>query len=498
MVGRYALTLNKTPPISTAYLASALVHAGHEVQVIDALGEALDAMHAGYRPDILINGLSNQEIVARIRPDTEFIGISCLFSHEWPVIRDMIAAIALRFPGVAIVCGGEHATAVPEHCLADAPALGACALGEGEETVVELVEAAAAGRSFGTIPGVVVRGPLGTIRTPPRSRIRDIDEIPDPRWDLTPIEPYLAGGHSFGVDRGRTMPLLATRGCPYQCTFCSSPQMWTTRYTTRDPRRVVDEIERYVRDHRATNFDFYDLTSIVKRDWILAFCAELERRQLAITWQLPSGTRSEALDAEVLSAMYRAGCRNVSYAPESGSRRTLDRIKKKVDVDRIASSMSAAVAAGLNVKSNILIGFPSEERQDLRDTLRFVARMAVVGVHDVSVWTFSPYPGSELFAELRAAGRLADLNDDYFASLLSYSDVSSAVSYDDHVDSKTLQRYRVAGLLLFYALSYVLHPGRPLRSLYNIATRRYESRMEMSFGNVVRRLTTPRRRVEAA
>ena len=111
------------------------------MQVIDAVGEALGAMHPGYRPDILINGLSVAEIVDRIRPDTEFVGISCLFSHEWPLIRQLIAAIAARFPAVPIVLGGEHATAVPELCLADAPALRACALGEGEETVVELLEA---------------------------------------------------------------------------------------------------------------------------------------------------------------------------------------------------------------------------------------------------------------------------------------------------------------------------------------------------------------------
>ncbi|HYD47578.1 MAG TPA: radical SAM protein, partial [Terriglobales bacterium] len=245
-------------------------------------------------------------------------------------------------------------------------------------------------------------------------------------------------------------------------------------------------------------FDFYDLTSIVKPDWILAFCRELERRQLGITWQLPSGTRSEALDAPVLAAMYRSGCRNVSYAPESGSPRTLAAILKKVDLDDLARSVHAAVRTGLNVKANILIGFPDEQLSDLRATLRFVARMARLGVHDVSVWTFSPYPGSELFQRMRAAGRLPVLDDDYYASLLSYSDISGAVSYADRLDSKVLQRYRVAGLLLFYTLSYLTHPLRPLRSMYNIAMRRYESRMEMSFGNLVRRLVRARSAAEAA
>ncbi len=504
VVARYALTLNGTPPLSAAYLAGSLTVAGHEVQVIDAVGEALHAMHPGYRADILINGLSVAQIVARIRPDTQFVGISCLFSHEWPVIRQLIAAIAVRFPAVPIVLGGEHATAVPELCLADAPMLTACAVGEGEETIVELVETCAGTAlrdlpgALATVRGIVLRGPDGPIRSAPRARIRDIDEIPAPRWDSTPIERYLDGGFSFGVDRGRTMPLLATRGCPYSCTFCSSPRMWTTRYTTRSPALVVDEIEEFVHRYRAEAIDFYDLTAIIERDWILEFCRLLEARKLRVTWQLPSGTRSEALDEETLRAMYRSGCRNVSYAPESGSPRTLDAIKKKVKLDRLEASMAAAVRAGLNVKANILIGFPDEHVADLRATLRFILRMARLGVHDASVWTFSPYPGSELFERLRASGRLPRLDDDYYASLLSYSDVSGAASYAEALDSRQLQRYRVAGLLLFYGASYLTHPARPLRSLYNIATRRYESRMEMSFGNLVRRLATARAQVEAA
>lgn len=498
VVGRFALTLNRTPPLSVAYLAGSLTAAGHEVQAIDAVGEALGAMHPGYRPDILINGLSVVEIVDRIRPDADFVGISCLFSHEWPLVRQLIAAIAARLPGVPIVLGGEHATAVPELCLEDAPDLDVCALGEGEETIVELVDAFAGRRALADVAGIVFRAADGPRRTAPRARIRDVDEIPAPRWDLTPIERYLHGGLSFGVDRGRTMPLLATRGCPYRCTFCSSPQMWTTRYTTRAPALVVDEIADYVERYRAENFDFYDLTSIVKRDWILEFCRLLDERGLRVTWQLPSGTRSEALDEPVLRAMVRSGCRNVTYAPESGSERTLGAILKKVKLPHMEDSMRAAVRLGLNVKANILIGFPAETKDDVRQTLRFLVRMARIGVHDASVWTFSPYPGSELFGKLRASGRLPRLDDDYYASLLSYSDVSGAVSYADAFDSKQLQRYRVAGLLLFYGASYLTHPARPLRSLYNIATRRYESRLEMSFGNLVRRLSAARAQVEAA
>ena len=118
---------------------------------------------------------------------------------------------------------------------------------------------------------------------------------------------------------GRTMPILGTRGCPYQCTFCSNPMMWTTRYTMRNPVKVVDEMEWLVKQFKINSVDFMDLTAIVKKNWILDFCRELSIRKLNVTWNLPTGTRSEALDDETLKAIFEAGCTFLSYAPESGS-----------------------------------------------------------------------------------------------------------------------------------------------------------------------------------
>src|SRR6201999_3016153 len=151
--------------------------------------------------------------------------------------------------------------------------------------------------------------------------IRALDTIPPPAWELVPLENYLSNGLTNGVNLGRSMPMLASRGCPYQCTFCSSPFMWTTRWVSRDVHLLVDEIIEYQERFGITNVDFYDLTAIVKRDWIIKFCEEPLRRGVKITWQLPSGTRSEAIDAEVVGWLERSGCRNLSYAPESGSER---------------------------------------------------------------------------------------------------------------------------------------------------------------------------------
>ena len=488
-VGRLALTLNVTPPLSVACLAGSLTSAGFEVEIIDAIGEGVQVMHPGYHENVLVNGLATNSIVERIDPNTSLVAISCMFSTDWPIVRDIIAAIDRKFPGMPILCGGEHPTAAPDQSLRSAPALLACALGEGEETIVDAARAITSGKSLVNVAGLVVRTRAGFVRTGARARIRDVDAIPLPRWDLTPIETYLVGGHSFGVDRGRTIPIVATRGCPYQCTFCSSPKMWTTRYVTRTPSRVVDEIESYVREFGVENIDFYDLTAIIKKDWIVAFCEELLRRRINITWQLPSGTRSEAIDGDVARLLYKSGCRNVSYAPESGSKHTLKAIKKKVNLDRMEASMRSSVVEGLNVKANILVGFPEETHAEIVESLRFVAQMAVAGVHDVSIWTFSPYPGSELFDSLVAQGKIGEMDDEYFAALLSYSDLAGAVSWSSNVSSDALRVYRLLGMTLFYALSFGMRPWRAVQLAKNAVTGSYESRLEMSLANLGRKLS---------
>ena len=105
--------------------------------------------------------------------------------------------------------------------------------------------------------------------------------------------------------------------------------MWTTLWNVRDPEDVYNEMKLYVEKYQITNFDFYDLTAIVKKKWIVDFCNLLIKNNLNVIWQLPSGTRSEAIDGEVAPLLKQAGCRNLSYAPESGSPEILKLVKKK-------------------------------------------------------------------------------------------------------------------------------------------------------------------------
>lgn len=337
------------PPIGLAYIAAVLRNAGHRLQVIDSPGEGIDRLRDIESPigTLSLNGLNADEIVECLELDTEILGITHMFLHEWSTIREIAAKAKKRIPDLKVILGGENATAFHPWIFEQCTAVDYCVLGEGEAAAVELVERILAGATTEGVSGIASRTAGQNASNSLSERMTRVDEIPRPAWDLFPVERYLTRADNYGVHRGRSIPMLATRGCPYQCTFCSSPQMWTTKYVTRSPREVVEEIKSYVEEYRVDNVDFCDLTAIIEPEWILEFGNLLKQEGVDITWQLPVGTRSEALDQEVLGLIFETGCRNITYAPESGSERMLKILKKKVKLPRMLASLRSARKVGM-------------------------------------------------------------------------------------------------------------------------------------------------------
>jgi radical SAM superfamily enzyme YgiQ (UPF0313 family) len=385
-----------------------------------------------------------------------------MFSTLWPLTNRLAWAIREKFPDAWLVLGGEHGTAVPEHVLRTS-AFDAVVLGEGEETIVALLRARLEGRPLREVKGIAFKADGEIVRTGLSPRQRDVDRIPLPDWDSFPIEEYIARHQINGANMGRSMPLLATRGCPFQCTFCSNPGMWTQRWIPRSPALVADEMETYVRKYRVRNFDFQDLTAIVKRQWIVDFCRELINRDLDITWQMPSGTRADVFDGEVADLLYRSGCRALAFAPESGSPEILKIVKKQVDLDRMLQSMRIAVKRGLKLSCFIVIGFPDDTPATLRQTSRLLRKMAWLGVYDVAVSKFVPYPGSELFVRLQREGKI-QLDDDFFVSPMDFY-TQKAPSYADAVSTRRLYWTMLWMFWNFYLLSFLFRPFRVIRAL---------------------------------
>jgi radical SAM superfamily enzyme YgiQ (UPF0313 family) len=466
-------------PQATAYLAANLLKHGHEVHCLDALGEGLDHIDISYAASVRYRGLSTAAIVDRITMDPDAIGITSQFSQDWPHIEAIIHAIHTKFPDTPIIVGGEHATALPEHILETCSSVSYVALGEGELTIVDFAQFLDGERDLVDVQGICYLDEDGNVhRTPPRPRLHTPDDLPWPAWELFDLEPFFKTGEGHGVERGRSMPLLATRGCPYQCTFCSNPLMWTTRYVMREPKLVVDEIEHYINRYGVQNIDFTDLTAFTKKSWILEFCNEIRNRSLDVVWQLPSGTRVEQMDEECVIAMAASGCMNMTLAPESGSERVLKEIKKRVKLSQVYETIRYAKQQGMFVKCNLIIGFPTERRRDMWKTLWIAIRFAFMGVDDTGLYIFSPYPGSELFNYLQKTGKIRDLDSSYFEGLMVFMDMGRSSEYCEHVGPRELDFYRLVGMCGFYGLSYLLHPSKILRSIRNYKSHKSDTVFE--------------------
>jgi anaerobic magnesium-protoporphyrin IX monomethyl ester cyclase len=478
------------PPLGLAYIAGALEAAGHAVAVVDAVTEAPETYLRYFRGYLL--GLPFDQIVDRIPADAKAVGVNSIFTHEWPAVARLVAVIKQRRPGLPVILGGEHVTSMPEFCLLTSQA-DYLVMGEGEETIVELVDAIERGTPPAELLGIGYRDDREVVVNPRRARALAVDDIPRPAWHLFDLDTYheykwLGGMYSAT----KSVPVLATRGCPYQCTYCSAPNMWEPRWIPRDPKLVVDEIEHYVDRFGARNFPFQDLTAIVQRQWIIDFCNELLARDLDITWQMPSGTRSEAIDAEVADLLRRTNMISMAYAPESGSETTRKLIKKKMKTDRLFTSMQAAVESGLNVAAFFVIGFPHDTEDHIRENLEFMDKIADIGITDAAVGFYMALPGTQMFDSLYEAGKIR-LDRKYFKHILAATSPWATSSYNDDLGRLRLTLWKWRLMSRFYRRQRKLAASSGLLATVRQALQALQggdhadsSKMQTAFRNAVR------------
>ena len=478
-------------PLGIAYLASSLIQSGHEVQVIDAVGEAPEKYSSFFSKKVRLLGLDQEEIIGRIDPQTKMIGLSIMFSHNWPHVRALLKGIKNKFPNIPLVLGGEFATSLPKICMQETP-VDIVALGEGEETIIELAQHfSSAQPALEKIPGIIFRSDTGCISNPRRERITDVDSIPWPAWHLFNIDVYKQNQFENGLrvnDVQAIIPMLATRGCPYQCTFCTSPNMWTTRYITRQPKQVVDEMEHYMKTFGAANFPFHDLTAIIQKKWIVEFCKEIIERGLKLNWQLPSGTRSEVIDDEVAEFLYLSGMQEMGYAPESGSDEIRKHIKKKVKGDALFASVRSAIKYKLRVQVFFIIGFPGESRKDVLRTMKMATKMAWIGVQDVAMNHYMPLHGTEQLKKEIAPAWVKQLGDKfYMIPLFGHSLIMEKWrKVSDRFSSAELTFYVISGFMLFYSILFLRHPSKFFEFLSGLFSRTDSSRVQLAIKTMLR------------
>lgn len=459
-----------TPPLGIAYLAACLRKENFKVSAIDAVGEA--PTRITQYPEFDLCGLTNEEVMNRLPSsnNVRIFAFSSMFSNEWVYLRELIAMIKLTYPESITLLGGEHASALPVYSLESCVSLDYVISGEGEGSIVEFVKSVFnAKNNILAIGGLTYRTTEGIKTNPKAARIKNIDDIPPPAWDLLPVENYLKEGIATITKKGqRVMPMLASRGCPYECKFCTNPNIYGTRYYVRDGEDFIRELKFLKSEYAISGFELHDLTFITKKTWVKSLCRRLLEEDLKLTWNVPT-TRSEAIDEEVVSLLKEAGCKNLCLTPDSGSPRMLKEMLKKVNLEKITKTARTILKSGIILKVNIVIGFPGERHYDVWLSILYGMKLAFYGVDSIYFYRFVPYPGSEYFELLRSQGKLPPFGAEFDKFLVKnvYNELSLMKSWSENISDRWIQVYMFLG----YALSQMTYfLCRPLE-IYRTAKR---------------------------
>jgi len=373
------------PPLGLGYIASHLRNHGLSVSIIDCTFKSEDSV---------------VQIVRDLNPSV--IGIYSMFSMSASTFR---LAGLLREDCDLLVAGGPLPTIFPEDYL---KAFDVACIGEGEETMLELAEAHLKQGKLSNVRGICTNTSLAsnttgksTIRTPARPPIRDLDSIPFPARDLFDNDGYR---EYFRKRFGREeTSIITTRGCPFDCDFCSRP-IFSNQFRARSAKNVVDELEQISR-FRYDSVWFSDDCFTLIPSRVFEICQQIENRSLSLKWECLS--RVDGFNLEMAKEMKAAGCERVFFGIESGDDGILRQMNKRIDVDQARKAVEAAVKAELKAAGFFIVGYPGENDSTILRTIKFATRLPL---DYVSFSLPYPIPGTGLYDKVKHRLREQDWN----------------------------------------------------------------------------------------
>jgi anaerobic magnesium-protoporphyrin IX monomethyl ester cyclase len=367
------------PPLGTLYAASWLRQHGYEVALFDAMlaeseeewAVALDK----HKPRYAILYEDNFNYLSKM----------CLLRMREAAFKMIQMAKARGC--VVILCGADATDHHEEYLEGGADY---CLLGEGEETLIELLNQLSARKETNQIVGVASRSTLHPIRRPD---ITNLDKLPFPAWDLVEVEKY----RSIWLKRHGyfSMNMVTTRGCPYHCNWCAKP-IWGQRYNSRSPENVVAEMKWLKENFAPDHIWFADDILGLKPNWIEKFAALLHEADAAIPFKCLQ--RADLVNETTATALAKAGCKTVWIGAESGSQKILDAMDKGDTVQDIYKAARLLQANGIEVGFFLQFGYPGEMWEDVQKTLKMVRDCAP---DDIGISVSYPLPGTKFFERVK-------------------------------------------------------------------------------------------------
>src|SRR5664280_194225 len=376
-----------TPPLGIAYIAAMLERNGVIVKILDA--PALEIDHEAvkneiqkYSPDVVA--------VTSVTPTIESALKTAQISKE-------------ACPNAITVLGGYHPTFTYQEVLKN-DFVDVVVCGEGELTMVDLVEALEKGKDLRKVNGIATK----KFKTLPREIIEDLDTIPFPARHLLPMDEYKILNMKL-----TTGTIVSGRGCPYKCSFCASSAMHGQKLRLRSAENVVDEMEHLVSDHNIEMVAFMDDTFTLNKKRVYEICETMKERGLDNYWGCTA--RVDTISEELLKTMKDAGCITMFLGVESADQQVLNQVNKNTNINRIKKTFELTKDYGMRTIASVVLGMPGDTKRSITSTIKFVKTL------DPSYAVFSlatPYPGTDFYLKA-ASENLIKINDWSKYTLLS-------------------------------------------------------------------------------
>lgn len=436
-------SLYVVPPLGLGYLATALRKNGFEVEIVDCIKRKF-------------NLKALKQYIQKIKP--RCVGIQ-FFSCDFDRVKEISKFIKEIEPYITIVLGGPHPSGNPQETLKIFKEVDYGFKGEAEVGLPLLLKRITGDSdvSFQSIPGLIWRED-GGVKVNPQSLVEDLDVFDPPSWDLMNPEEYDEAPQGGMLSSFPYAPIITSRGCPYQCVFCSVSSISGKKIRCRSINSILEEIVYLHNNHNIKEFHIIDDAFTVNRERAIDFCKELIKRKLDIKFAFPNGVRLDTLDKEILNLMKKTGLYSLNLGIESGSQRILDRMKKGLNLRIVRERVGLINETGLDTGGFFIIGFPKETPEEIRQTIDFAKELPI---KRAEFSDFKPLPGTEITAELLKSGEITSINYNYL--------ISHKVSYTPNgISYRQLKWWQRRAFLEFY-----LRPGTLIGLLRDIRSLRH-------------------------
>lgn len=392
-------------PIGLGYIAAMLEKKGYYTRIYNAnVGQETkefklyDPINRSRSHNKYVSALKNKDhyvwqeikkVIEDFKPDV--VGITTTSEMYGSSVK--VANLSKEvFPEVPVVLGGVHCTICPDQVIKEKN-VDIVVRGEGEYAMLEICNALKDKKSLDNIEGIAFKKAGEIITTPNREFIEDLDELPIPARHLL-LHPEIP--QSINV-------MLTTRGCPFDCTFCSSPFLWKRRLRQRKPENIIKEIKVLVDEFKVPHFRIWDDTFTANKENVIALCKLIIKAGIhkKVTWDISN--RVDAINEETLKWLRKANCVKMGVGIEFGSEKMLKLSKKRITKDQIRKAAKLIRKNGFLFHSFWMMGFPEETKEDIKESIEFIKELkpdcALVNI-------VTPHPATELHDQLVKMGIL--------------------------------------------------------------------------------------------